>query len=347
MSLMLDHEYAGRVGLYIEKFTKLRSGQYIGRCPICGDSKKSKTKRRFYIKENGRGTGLYVKCYNCQYFDSLRNFMKDYYEDLYKEYLTENFKHNREWERVKRKPVKITSIKTKVLKSKTDKYIYPLKSLPDDHPAKDYLRDRKIPENQWVRLAYSPDFIGLCRTFDPKFYENVKVTKKSERLVIPYIDKDNGLIAFQGRALDKKDKMRYITFTVKQTLKVFGEDVVDRNKKVYCTEAPLDSLFIPNCIATGDSNLTAVEADVYIFDNQPKNKELVKLMEDAIKDGKSIVIWPESMVGKDINEFVENGLTPEQVLTIIDNNTFTGTFAKLQLSKWRKSIGWLIHKKSL
>jgi hypothetical protein len=73
---------------------------------------------------------------------------------------------------------------------------------------------------------------------------------------------------------------------------------------------------------------------VFVFDNEPRNKEIHKRIEKLIRDGKSVCIWPSSIQQKDINDMVLAGL--QNVEKIIDDNTFTGLEANLKLMSWRK-----------
>jgi hypothetical protein len=119
-------------------------------------------------------------------------------------------------------------------------------------------------------------------------------------------------------------------------------DRVDLNQTVKIVEGPVDSLFLKNCIASGDANLVlcadAISSDkiVLIFDNEPRNKEIVKLMEDAIKLGYNVVIWPDTMEQKDINEMVMAGFSPDEIERIISSNTFTGLRAQMKFISWKK-----------
>jgi hypothetical protein len=74
-----------------------------------------------------------------------------------------------------------------------------------------------------------------------------------------------------------------------------------------------------------------------IFDNQPRSKEIVKLMEQAITDKRKIVIWPVSPDEKiDINDMIKMGLSKLELIEIIERNTFSGLKAKLAFTKWKK-----------
>ena len=107
-------------------------------------------------------------------------------------------------------------------------------------------------------------------------------------------------------------------------------------------EGPIDSLFINNCIAMAGadgnaSGLRNVQNAVFIFDNEPRNKQIVERMEKCIESGYKVFIWPESIVDKDINDVVlSTNMNSAQLKTMIDSNTHSGLSAKLQISYWRK-----------
>ena len=174
--------------------------------------------------------------------------------------------------------------------------------------------------------------------------ESISCDKLSERfpsdprIVIPFYGFEGEVEMIQGRSLDKGAKLRYLTIKADEDIdKVFGKYEIDPEKTVYCTEGPLDSLFVDNCLATCDSSLTKAPADVYIWDNQPRSKEIVALMEKTIDKKHKIVIWPNSPDTKmDINDMIQMGITREELKKVIEMRTFSGLKAKLELTKWRK-----------
>jgi hypothetical protein len=76
------------------------------------------------------------------------------------------------------------------------------------------------------------------------------------------------------------------------------------------------------------------ENSIFVFDAEPRNKEIHKRMERVIKSGHKICIWPSDVPGKDINEMYLNGL--HDVEKIIENNTYYGLQAELKFAAWRK-----------
>jgi hypothetical protein len=59
-------------------------------------------------------------------------------------------------------------------------------------------------------------------------------------------------------------------------------------------------------------------------------------MADAIKSGHNVVIWPDKIEAKDINEMVQSGLSPDEIQSIISSNTFNGLEAQTKFVFWKK-----------
>jgi hypothetical protein len=60
------------------------------------------------------------------------------------------------------------------------------------------------------------------------------------------------------------------------------------------------------------------------------------MMQDAIKLDYNIVIWPDNVQGKDINEMVMNGISSSEIESIISSNTFSGLKAQTRFTFWKK-----------
>ena len=58
-------------------------------------------------------------------------------------------------------------------------------------------------------------------------------------------------------------------------------------------------------------------------------------MDDAIKLGYNVVIWPDTMEEKDINEMVMAGFSPDEIERIISSNTFKDIEAQLKFNFWK------------
>ena len=166
-----------------------------------------------------------------------------------------------------------------------------------------------------------------------------EIEKDEPRLIIPFVNKNGELMGFQGRAFGKTS-LRYITIKVDENApKIFGLDSLQRNKPVYVVEGPIDSMFLDNCIAMGGADLTQASLDyvgtkdlVFVFDNEPRNKEILSRIEKIIDMGYNISLFPESISQKDINDMVLGGIDPIELQVIISKNTVSGLSAKAKLS---------------
>ena len=74
---------------------------------------------------------------------------------------------------------------------------------------------------------------------------------------------------------------------------------------------------------------------VLIYDNEPRNKEIVREIGDAIEAGASVCIWPKSYEEKDINEMILAGKTQEEIIETINKNTFSCPKALLEFNTWK------------
>jgi hypothetical protein len=215
-----------------------------------------------------------------------------------------------------------------------------IESLPDNHYAKKYVIARKIPKVRHSELYFAEDYKAFV---DGMGIEKDGLVENDPRLVIPFYDENKVLTAFQGRALGES-KMRYITVKVDDNnKKLYGLERVKTDQMIYVTEGPIDSMFLSNAVSTADSNLEAAASLLeksnlaLVFDNEPRNKEIVKQIEKAIDNHFNVVIWPEFMVEKDINEMVLAGFSPDEIQDIIDNNTFVNLRAKMEFVNWKKT----------
>lgn len=334
MSVYIDRKFLHLISPKLGRFAQKKQDLYNFRCPICGDSQTKKSKARGYIFR--KNNDYFYMCHNCGASHTFYNFLNLVDPSLIKEYALERFKNGETGNHNYKKPT-FDEFKSKPTFRDSIK-LPTIADLPDGHFCKDYVKNRGIPEEFYMQLYYADDFKSFVESVQD---EKTSLIEGDKRLVIPFFDKEKSLIAFQGRALGES-KMRYVTITLrKDVTKFFGLDRVDPNKKVYVVEGPLDSLFIPNAIATADSNLTRAnelgfEDVTLVFDNEPRNKEIVKTIDRAIKDGNNVCLFPESVGEKDINDMILSGCSIHELLDLIDNFTFSKLRAELEFSRWKK-----------
>tara|TARA_B110000902_G_scaffold244437_1_gene297633 strand:+ start:541 stop:1371 length:831 start_codon:yes stop_codon:yes gene_type:complete len=210
-----------------------------------------------------------------------------------------------------------------------------ISDLPKEHPARIIIEKRKLPSESYSDLYLCESFYKFTNSLIPNKFPSLD--GDHPRLLIPFRDKDGEVFAYQGRSFGDEIP-KYITIKLDSDAdKIFGLDKVDKNKKIYVVEGPIDSLFLDNCIAVAGADFNNVQGDVtVIYDNEPRNKEIVKQIEKTINQGRSIVLWPDSMKEKDINDMILSGYTKSQIQKIIKDNTFEGVAAKLRFTKWKK-----------
>jgi hypothetical protein len=87
------------------------------------------------------------------------------------------------------------------------------------------------------------------------------------------------------------------------------------------------------CGADADVSKWGISNPVWIYDNEPRNREIVNRISKTIDSGDSVVIFPSSMDEKDINDMVIAG---HDVQKIVECNTYSGLEAKLKFNTWKK-----------
>ena len=326
----IDQKYLLIVSPQLKLFKKKNDGLYNFRCPYCGDSQKSQTKARGFIfrKENS----MIYKCHNCGVGASFKNFLRQVDSKIHNEYILERYKK-------KEVEPDISQFKqTKVLLGDSPlKSLIKVSTLEHTHPVKKFVDDRRIPSHTHHQLFFAPKFYEWVNSLVPNKFPNLD--GDHPRLVIPFFDEHNKMFAFQGRAFGKENP-KYITIILDSKKdKVYGLNNVDWNKKVYVVEGPIDSLFLENCIATAQSDLRIKGKKdnlILVPDNEPRNKEIVKQIERFINDGYSVVLWPEYIKEKDINEMILSGKSKSEIQKIINENVYSGIKAKTQFVFWKK-----------
>lgn len=336
MSIYIDRTFLLRVSAKLPKFTQKKTDLYNFRCPICGDSSKNKTKARGYVYAK-KGNYFYM-CHNCGASMTFYNFLDKVDSSLLKEYSLERYKNGEDGHSNYKKE-KFDDLKVKpVFKTKID--LPSIADLPENHYAKEYVLTRKIPEKFHSSLFFAEDFKDFVEVQMKIEKEGLK--ENDPRLVIPFYNQEKELVCFQGRSLGES-KLRYITVKLDENNhKVFGLDRINFDDDVYVTEGPIDSMFLVNAIATADANLKSADKVIdkskliLVFDNEPRNKDICRQMELAIEQHYKMVIWPEMIEEKDINEMILSGFTPEELQDIMEKNTFQNLRAKMEFINWKK-----------
>ncbi len=338
----IDTKYVRLISSRLRNFKQKKDGLFNFSCPFCGDSKKNLTKARGYAFS--KGNDMLYRCHNCGVSTTVGNLIKHVDPTLHKEYVLENYSNGRTNNvQIANTILQVHAPKFgKVKKQRIFEHAEWCDKLPAGHFCLEYLERRHIPKDKYQFLLFTSKYKDFV---DALYPQHGKELANDARLVIPFYDENDDLIAVSGRALETADKtLRYVTVRTNESKNklIYGKDRVNMSEKVLLVEGPIDSLFLNNCLASGDANLglTAKELGqenlVLIFDNEPRNKEVVKLIFSAVKANHNVVIWPNTVVGKDINEMVMNGISIDEIQKIISNNTFQGLRAQLKFNEWKK-----------
>ena len=336
MSIIIDTKYLSLLSPRLDRFKKVRDYLWNFRCPQCGDSHKSKSKARGYVYR--KKTDLFFKCHNCGVGQSVGNLIKDLDPFLHKQYIMERYRAGETGKRKSKAPeFKFETPKFKPKKTTID--LPSIESLPKEHYARVYCEGREIPQQFMDKIFYAEDFKNWALSVCQVDYSNLM--GKEPRLVIPFFDKDNQLIGAQGRAL-QESKVRYVTIKVHEDApKVFGLERWNSDQHTYLVEGPIDSLFLPNCLAMAGadmSDLSILDKDktTLIFDNEPRNFQIARSMIKSLQDGWKIVVWPNSITCKDINDMVLTSIKDARLVEIINTNTYSGQRGEWEVHSWKK-----------
>jgi hypothetical protein len=264
---------------------------------------------------------------------TLANFLKDQDTFLHDQYVMEKFKDGKTGKGTTTPNPTFNFQEPKFFSKRENNVdLEKISDLNISHPAREYLEQRGIKDLDY--FYYCPKFKEWTNK-QKKMFDTLR--QDSPRIIIPFKDKEGNLFGYQGRSLAPKAKLRYITIMLdEEQPKIFGLDRIDQSKTVYVTEGPFDSMFITNSIAMCGSDVELRNFDcqfVYIYDNEPRNKQIVERIDKTIRQGNKVVIWPKTIQQKDINDMV---LAGHDVQRLVECNVYSGLEATLKLNDWKK-----------
>lgn len=331
--MYLEKKYINLLSSRIQHFKRRGENVWNFKCPICGDSDKNQTKTRGYIYKRKQSFLFY--CHNCFRSFKFTTFLKMVAPSLYNDYLLESFQKSDDT----KVPADVNEFITNPVFTKA-LGIPNILELPIDHKARTYIESRLVPQTSWKDIYYTDNFGDFINDLLP---ESGKELGSEPRIILPFYDNTNKLLGLQGRSLGYH-KMKYITIKVDEECpKVYGWNKLDYSKTIYIMEGPLDSLFIPNSVASMGCDLGRVvpfignDNDyVLVHDCERRNKNIIRNIERSVQGGFKVCIWPDSYTFKDINEGILGGYTPISIQKLIDDNTFSGIEATMRLNQWSR-----------
>jgi len=319
---LVDSKFIGIISPRLQKFKRVKADLYNFRCPICGDSKKNKSKTRGYLYSIK--ADINFRCHNCGSSMTFSNFLKEMDPVIHKQYVFERFKDSKSGRGTVVEEPKFNFVAPE-FKSKID-----LPKASENPDAKEYLVNRNLDPDKFYYAEKFKEFTNsLKQTFDDMKYEE-------SRIIIPLFYKKK-LIGFQGRALGSSP-VKYITTMLSDSApKLYGLDEINDEKPIYIVEGPFDSCFLENSVAMCGSDVDIGSFGwsnyIWVYDNEPRNREIINRISKTIDRGDKVVIWPSDITHKDINDMSLGG---HNVQKLVQSNVYSGLKAKLQFNTWKR-----------
>ena len=321
---IIDSKYIGLVSSRLQKFKRVKANLYNFRCPLCGDSQKHKNKARGYFYQVKTNTNY--KCHNCGASLSFNNFLKQIDTTLHKQYVMEKFKEGHAGGRNFVVDEPKFEFKKPVFKKKLD-----LPKASDIPIAREYLEKRKLNPSKFYFAQKFQEWVNTQKqTFS-------NIVKDECRIIIPMYDTNSELIGFQGRSLGP-NSVKYITVMINEEApKIYGLDQIKTTKPIYIVEGPFDSTLVENSVAMCGSDIDIRTFGwsnyIWVFDNEPRNREIVNRISKTIDRGDKVVIWPPNIEQKDVNDMILRG---HNVMNVLESSTYSGLKAKIKFNYWKK-----------
>ena len=329
MSILVDVAYAGRIAYLVKNHRVKNRNPYLANfsCPVCGDGERSSRSTRGYIYT--RNNGLRYYCHNCSYGCRLGGLLEFLNRNLYMEYKMEVWREGNEAD------VQPTAGTTEnAVSEKCDIFrtgMISLGGFDEGHPAVTYVLGRHVPRQRLDDLYYVPH--------DANFnIGDVRYRGDVDRVVIPIRNATGGLVGITCRDLTGTSRLRYRMLRLCDEPMIYGLDRVGPGT-VWVLEGPFDAMMFDNGVSPCGANLDQVNGvmsrtrQVRVYDNQPRNRELLKLMRRSIDEGVRVVVWPEETRGKDPGEMAMNGDDPVELCRI---HSYRGNRALLEFLRWKK-----------
>ena len=336
--MWIEEKYIALAGARLLLFRK-RGRHYEFRCPTCGDSRKNPYKTRGTIY-NRKGE-WWVGCFNCGMALPFKRWLKEFDSGLYETMLAETFVAPR---KKPAQPDPHFHVSMERLEAPEALAAFPtLETLDFNHPARRYIEKRLLPKKWLDEIRYIENFKEWVNTLIPEKFGHPEIDEP--RILIPMLDGEDNLIGGQVRILGPGEgRLRYITFVLPGCPKLWGLNHVNLYEPFYVLEGPLDAMFLDNALATCGGKITSellkvgppelIENCIIVYDNEPRNTDVVKNVWKAVRGNYKVVIWPSAVHHKDINEMVLAGVQVEKTLAL---HTFQGFGAEIEFRRWNKT----------
>lgn len=349
MSVWLDEKYIKQCGMELENFSEKKDGLYNFRCPYCGDSKKTKSKTRGYFYKQTKKDKYSFKCHNCGMTSNVYGFLEEFFPSLFQSYNKERLMQKHLVHKSKDSEPIITKETPQTQKYEPkncilENHCTQLSKLDPKHLVRRYVASRRLPDKFLKDLYYCEKFRELAIELNPKYEYSLRYDE--QRLVFPLRTTDGYLFGVNGRAIDPKNKIRYMTLRRDSydDQKFYGLERYNFDSEGYVVEGPFDSMFLPNCLAVCGSSAFTMEETPFdpnkttiVLDNEPRNPDIVRNMSKLLNRGFRVCIWSKEFSEyKDINEAILDGYSSSDIQEMIEKNTYTGLLGLENLRHWKR-----------
>lgn len=298
-----------------------KSNGYHFRCPICGDSEKSKYKKRFHLTL--KNDSYVYRCFNC---DATGNIYTLYAE--LKDVTTKEAWKYFNYQQYNNKSIlkKINKLNTieeeKSVKKENFNWILN-HCITVDSKVEGYT-DKKYQETL-------KKFINDRKLTIPVFYcyeGNFK-----DRIVIPVYE-NNNIVFFQARSIHENPSIKYLNPKTEKSHIIFNNDQLNPKKVIYITEGLLDAQSI-------ESNSTCclgkeITDDWIIFFNKEiqlkNNYENLCIILDNDKAGKESL--KKILKYSKYNKILKYFIMPNKFSHIKDINMLKSIYVDMNISRF-------------
>ena len=300
----IDTKYISLISHRLRNYTKKGDFLWNFSCPFCGDSQKNRKFIRGFIYRVKND--LFYKCHNCSHGTTVSKLVEYVDPNLHQEYVMERYKEGSNGTPYKgayKTPEPDFEFKKPVFK--TFDGLKKFSEMDEEHPAVKFLLKRMLPRVSWNDIYFCPKFFEFTNRYVPNKFPSLM--GDHPRMVIPFRTKDGNIFAFQGERLAKNHKSTLPLSWIKNIQRFLVMTGWTLLALFMSWKHSIDSLFVENCVAVAQSDLRLPQYKdkaVLVPDNEPRNRQVCKQIEQCIQDGYSVVLWPHGTEEKDINDMI-------------------------------------------
>ena len=334
LDVVIDFCYENLEGVKLSK----NGTHVLSRCPLCGDSKKSLSKKRFNLDYNS-GNPIF-HCFNCNESGSFLTLYSTLKGISIAQSLKELQSYNPDY------------LIQKLSNRKKEKIIKEIEFEYHDYILNDCVSiDEKV--DGYMKLIYQKALRKFIR--DRKLsHLNIYVAYKGDyqgRFIIPIYNKDNHIVYFQARAMIDSVLPKYKNPTLAKGSIIFNKHEFDSSKYIIICEGLIDAATIGNqgtsCLGSEISKdflnevsqLTNKGLIVCLDNDEAGLKSTLKLIDsnDTPPNTKFFLFSNDKY--KDINEFyVGSGINSIYKFVIDNSYSSTKAYTKIKISPWRRKL---------